>query len=67
MYTFVMERYLLLVNNPDVHKILTKLRIRWHDLRIESGRYTKPHKTPLEQRLCLVCNLNEVEDEFHFI
>ena len=43
------------------------LRTSCHDLRIETGRYTKPHKTPLIDGTCLICNNSEIEDEFHFI
>ena len=33
---------------------------------IEKGRHYHP-KIPPEQRLCKLCSLNEVEDEFHFM
>lgn len=33
---------------------------------IERGRYIIP-RVPPENRICPNCNLNEVEDEFHFI
>ena len=33
-------------------------------LRVETGRY---RSIPLENRLCTHCNLNQVEDEIHFI
>ena len=33
---------------------------------IEKGRHFHP-KIPPEQRLCKLCSLNEVEDEFHFM
>ena len=43
------------------------MRISAHDLRIETGRYNKPLKIPASERFCLQCDLNEIEDEFHFI
>ena len=34
---------------------------------IEFGRYKKPKPLPREDRLFKFCNLNEVENEIHFI
>ena len=45
-------------------KLLTKFRLSAHQLRIEQGRYTG---TARQDRLCEFCNLNEIEDEYHFI
>jgi hypothetical protein len=42
----------------------TKLRCGVLPLAIETGRYTR---TPLEQRLCTLCNLEKVENEVHFL
>ena len=41
-----------------------KIRISAHNLNIEFGRYRNIERS---QRLCKVCNANEIEDEFHFI
>ncbi len=35
-----------------------------HMRRIETGRY---HRLPVEQRVCEVCDSNNVEDEIHFL
>ena len=35
-------------------------------LRIKTGRYVRP-RLPPEQRLCLICNSGEVENEIHFL
>ena len=35
-------------------------------LRIETGRYENP-KLPEEQRVCLICGQNTVENEIHFL
>ena len=35
-------------------------------LRIETGRFQRPRQ-PAEQRLCLICENGEVEDEAHFL
>ena len=37
-----------------------------HDLLIEKGRHSKP-KIPREERICNLCNSNEIEDEIHFL
>ena len=42
----------------------TKFRISAHTLAIETGRHTRP-VTPVERRLCRVCELDETEDEIH--
>ena len=44
--------------------ILCKYRIQAHALNIEVGRY---NGTPRERRICTLCDLNVVEDEYHFI
>ena len=33
---------------------------------VEKGRHFSP-KLPLSERICKLCNLHEVEDEFHFV
>ena len=61
---FEIESYL----NLPVHLRvpLTKFRVSAHALRIETGRYNRPHKLALEERLCWFCK-NTVEDEMHFL
>ena len=66
--TICLENYLVGVGNVTVsrRKEFTKLRISAHQLRIETGRYTRP-KTPIESRVCQCCNSNSTETEEHFI
>jgi hypothetical protein len=59
------ENYLNLVKIYDHRSALTRLRTSSHNLMIESGRYSKPNKTPVHERLCKLCK--EVEDEMHFL
>ena len=33
-------------------------------LKIETGRFSR---LPLDERVCEMCNLNKIEDEFHFL
>ena len=44
---------------------LARLPSSSHSLRIETGRYSLPKPTPLEERLCPRCS--EIEDETHFL
>ena len=44
---------------------LTRLREPSHRLQIEAGRWSKPHSTPRNERLCIFCN--KLEDEFHLL
>ena len=44
---------------------LTILRVSSHRLQIEAGRWSKPHSTLRNERLCSICN--KLEDEFHLL
>ena len=46
-----------------LRRTLVKLRIRCHNLRVETGRY---NKIPLDERICPLCSCNKIEDEIHF-
>ena len=61
---FCTENYVLQFPQ-SIRRNLTKLRISAHTLAIETGRYTKPLKTPIVKRTCFHCN--QIEDEFHLI
>ena len=50
----------------ELRNILTKLRLSSHKLRIESDRHIR-NRTPRELRYCILCNVNDVEDEHHFV
>ena len=43
---------------------MAKLRCGVLPIKIETGRFVN---LALEDRICEVCNLNEIEDELHFI
>ena len=64
--SFTMENYILSCNLSE-RRNLTKLRVSAYNLAIETGRYTRPHKTPIHNRICLLCNNQEIEDEYHLI
>ena len=46
--------------------MLSKFRLGILHLRIETARFVRP-KIPPEERICLICNNGEVEDEIHFL
>ena len=64
---FNIENYLLSIKCINSRILFTKLRISAHDLLIEMGRYNKPKKTPVENRLCCFCKSNNIEVEPHTI
>ncbi len=52
-------------NMPKYERsLISQLRLGILPLRIETGRYSK---LETKDRLCLLCNSNEVEDESHFL
>lgn len=61
-----LENYLIGTMNVTRRKEFTKLRISAHQLRIETGRYSRP-KTPLDKRICQLCNSQTTETELHFV
>ena len=63
---FRLESYLFNINDFNLRNVLSKFRLSSHSLEIESGRHKRP-KTPVENRLCTVCDLNIVEDEVYFL
>jgi hypothetical protein len=61
---FECESYLHSVSNVQHRRLLSRFRTSSHDLAIESGRYVN---MPRENRLCIFCNMNVVENEYHFV
>jgi exonuclease III len=62
---FKLQPYLSLVNVKKYYCELARLRVSSHRLHIETGRWTKPNSTPINERICYACGI--LEDEFHFI
>ena len=50
--------------SPAERSVIAKLRFGVLPISIETGRYTS---VPMEQRICTLCNLDEVETEYHFV
>ena len=47
---------------------MTKLRLGVHSLRIQTMKYeNKGASIPVEEKLCLVCRRNYIENEKHFL
>lgn len=63
---FGYESYLDIILSRKLRIAFTKLRLSAHNLRIETGRYGR-NRIDQNERLCLLCNTNNVEDEFHFM
>lgn len=61
---FAMEKYLTLIEDTSHRTALTQIRLSSHPLNIETlrGQVTNPN-----DRICKMCTLNIMEDEFHFI
>ena len=58
------EKYITVVKN-NCHRIaLTRIRCSAHKLMIEEGRYRNIDRN---QRFCTKCNMNVIENEFHFV
>jgi hypothetical protein len=47
-----------------LRRVITKLKISSHRLKIETGRYLK---LEVNKRLSNNCDLNQIEDEIHFL
>ncbi|MGI9312379.1 MAG: hypothetical protein ACR2O9_02440 [Alphaproteobacteria bacterium] len=60
----ICEKYLSCINIMNYRRSLCNFRISSHNLNIETGRW---NNIPRNLRLCTCCNLNEVEDEYHFL
>ena len=63
---FKLESYLLNIRDFKLRKCFSKFRLSSHDFEIEKGRYHKP-VTPVEERVCKMCNEGMVEDEEHVL
>ena len=63
-----LEDYLKTIRNPAHRISITKLRLAVHSLRIQTGKYeNKGASIPVEERTCLICKINCIEDERHFL
>ena len=63
-FNFAPSIYLDITRKNCNRKTLVKLRIGNHKLEIETGRYDNTSRC---ERLCSLCDMNEIEDEIHFL
>ena len=63
-FNLATEKYLTVVTNYNLRKPLTKFRCSNHSLRIECDR---KNDINYENRICMLCTLNKVENECHFL
>ena len=61
---FELEPYLTNIDNKEHCKLTTRLRLSCHPLNIEAMRGHEPDPA---KRTCKICNLNNIEDEPHFV
>ena len=62
---FAIEPYIHCIKNCHLRKAFSTLRLSSHHLRIKTGRYVV-QKVKEEERLCVLCEGNHVENEIHF-
>ena len=64
--SFAHAFYLNNMLNKTYRRCLSRIRLSSHNLMIESKRYG-PNRLPREERKCMLCSCQDIEDEFHFI
>lgn len=62
-HQFTISNFLLIVKNANFRNAIVKLRLSSHHLNIEIGRHRNIDRA---ERKCILCNLNDLEDEYHF-
>lgn len=63
-HSFEQEKYLNVITDKKYRIALCKFRVSAHNLSIERGRYDNISR---ENRICIYCNLQAIESEFHFL
>lgn len=61
---FEISPYLQKLCNRKLRNSLSKLRLSSHQLLIEKGRHSGIVR---QNRICVLCNKGEIEDEYHFV
>ncbi len=62
----IQEIYLYEIKDYIYIMALARFRISLHNLKIETGWYSKP-KLEVNLRKCIYCDSHETEDEVHFL
>ena len=63
-YSYQQAPYIYKLLKKKYRNAITKLRLSSHPLLIETGRYSG---IPREKRKCIYCDMDDIEDEFHFV
>ena len=63
--SFKYQPHLDIINVKKIQTSLSRLRMSCHRLEVETDRWTRPEKTPFENRKCKFCN--NLEDGYHFV
>ena len=63
-HSFESESYLDYISERKYKIALSKFRLSSHNLEIETGRYNSISRS---ERICRLCQMNVVQDEFHFL
>ena len=63
---FCVEPYILHTRGSHLITAMARYRMSSHDLNMERGRFNNPI-TPINQRRCTRCELNEIDDEIHLL
>ena len=63
-HDFIFEKYLDFLSERKYRNALSQFRLSSHDLEIERGRYSNVDR---DDRICLLCNSNQIENEYHFL
>ena len=59
-----LEPYLIFNENFKYRKLISKLRCCCLEIEVNEGRF---NNVPYNRRLCRLCNLKKIEDEYHFL
>ena len=63
---YKLANYLTTVSDTKLRKLVSRYRLSGHSLAIETGRHRQTW-VPQESRLCVHCDLGQVETELHFL
>ena len=66
---FEVQHYLRLLPDKKLIVPMTKLRLSCHKLLSETGSWSRGGRPsiPFSERICKYCNINDIEDEYHFV
>ena len=61
---FSMSEYLKILHNKKLRNVVSKLRLSSYQLAVESGRHIGIER---QNRKCIFCTTNDIEDEYQFV